>query len=171
MNNIGPSATSRAAASYSAAYSYLGHRWMTTFRSAEDVKTSLAMIRGYSREMGHELKARTSTPPYINVKEDRDGAFAESKQFLDSYYSVDYRQDMLRLWVSGDATVIQVQSTYIPAPAPLGMMPSPAWAIDCFNSRAWRLMFAIVSMAASAGLSITSCLPSTAIAARLRSLV
>jgi hypothetical protein len=58
MNNIGPSATSRAAASYSAAYSYLGHRWMTTFRSAEDVKTSLAMIRGYSREMGHELKAR-----------------------------------------------------------------------------------------------------------------
>jgi hypothetical protein len=46
---------------------------------------------------------------------------------------------MLRLWVSGDATVIQVQSTYILAPALLGMMPSPAWAIDCFNSRAWRL--------------------------------
>jgi hypothetical protein len=41
------------------------------------------------------------------------------------------------------------------APPLLGMMPSPARAIDCFNSRAWRLVFAIVSMAASAGLSIT----------------
>jgi hypothetical protein len=94
-----------------------------------------------------------------------------SPPFLDSYYSVDYRQDMLRLWVSGDATVIQVQSTYILAPALLGIMPSPAWAIEGFNSRAWRLMFAIVSMAASVGLSITFCLPSTAIAACLRSLV
>jgi hypothetical protein len=37
--------------------------------------------------------------------------FAEAKQFLDGYYSVDYRQEMLRLWVRGDATVIQVQST------------------------------------------------------------
>ena len=26
---------------------------MTTFKSPEDVQTSLAMIRGYSREMGH----------------------------------------------------------------------------------------------------------------------
>src|SRR5262249_42496709 len=45
--------------------------------------------------------------------------------------------------LSGDATVIQVQSTYILAADLLGMMPSRAWAIDCLNPRAWGLMFAI----------------------------
>ena len=64
---------------------------MTTFKSPEDVQTSLAMIRGYSREMGHELKPDFEVAIYhnINVNEDRDGAFAESKRFLDSYYSVE----------------------------------------------------------------------------------
>ena len=82
----------------------LGDGWMTTFKSPEDVQTSLAMIRGYSREMGHELKPDFEVAIYdnINVNEDRDGAFAESKRFLDSYYSVDYRQDMLRLWVAAE---------------------------------------------------------------------
>src|SRR5262249_4537270 len=45
--------------------------------------------------------------------------------------------------LSGDATVIQVQSTYIRAPDLLGMMPGRAWAIDCLNPRSWGLMFAI----------------------------
>src|SRR5215831_11958982 len=45
--------------------------------------------------------------------------------------------------LSGDSTVIKVQSTYILAPDLLGMMPSRAWAIDCLNPRAWGLMFAI----------------------------
>jgi 2-polyprenyl-6-methoxyphenol hydroxylase-like FAD-dependent oxidoreductase len=45
--------------------------------------------------------------------------------------------------LSGDAMVIGVQSTDILAPALIGMMPSPAWAIDCLNPRSWGLMFAI----------------------------
>ena len=45
--------------------------------------------------------------------------------------------------LSGDARVIQVQSTYILAPDLLGLMPSQAWAIDCLNPRSWGLMFAI----------------------------
>jgi len=45
--------------------------------------------------------------------------------------------------LSGDATVIQVQSTYIHAPDLLGMMPSRAWAVECLNPRSWGLMFAI----------------------------
>ena len=70
------------------------------------------MIRGYSREMGHELKPGFEVAIYhnINVNEDRDGAFAESKRFLDSYYSVDYRQDMLRLWVAAGSPTQGVQS-------------------------------------------------------------
>ena len=44
---------------------------------------------------------------------------------------------------SGDAMVMQVQSTYILAPDLLGAMPNRAWAIYCLNSRSWGLTFAI----------------------------
>ncbi len=36
----------------------------------------------------------------INVNENREAAFAESKKFLDSYYSVDYHRDFLEMWVA-----------------------------------------------------------------------
>ena len=80
----------------------LADGWMTTFKSPEEVQTSLAMIREYARELGHEPKPDFEVAIYhnINVDEDRDRAFAEAKRFLDSYYSVDYRQDMLKLWVA-----------------------------------------------------------------------
>jgi alkanesulfonate monooxygenase SsuD/methylene tetrahydromethanopterin reductase-like flavin-dependent oxidoreductase (luciferase family) len=80
----------------------LGDGWMTTWKSPEDVQTSLAMIRGYARETGRELQLDFAVAVYhnINVDEDRDRAFAEAKRFLDSYYSVDYRRDMLELWVA-----------------------------------------------------------------------
>jgi FAD binding domain len=45
--------------------------------------------------------------------------------------------------LSGDARVIEVQSTDILAPDLLGVMPSRAWAIDCLNPRSWGLVFAI----------------------------
>jgi len=62
----------------------LGDGWMTTFKSPEDVQTSLAMIREYAREMGHELKPDFEVAIYhnINVDEDRDRALAEAKRFL-----------------------------------------------------------------------------------------
>jgi len=90
----------------------LGDGWMTTFKSPEDVQTSLAMIREYAREMGHELKPDFEVAIYhnINVDQDRDRAFAEAKRFLDSYYSVDYRQDMLKLWVAAGSPAQCVQS-------------------------------------------------------------
>jgi alkanesulfonate monooxygenase SsuD/methylene tetrahydromethanopterin reductase-like flavin-dependent oxidoreductase (luciferase family) len=90
----------------------LGDGWMTTFKSPEEVQTSLAMIRGYAREIGHELKPDFEVAIYhnINVNEDRDAAFAESKRFLDSYYSVDYRPDMLRLWVAAGSPTQCVES-------------------------------------------------------------
>ena len=90
----------------------LGDGWMTTWKSPEDVQTSLAMIRGYAREMGRELKSDFEVAIYhnINVNEDRDRAFAESKRFLDSYYSVDYHPDRLKLWVAAGSPRQCVQS-------------------------------------------------------------
>jgi 2-polyprenyl-6-methoxyphenol hydroxylase-like FAD-dependent oxidoreductase len=43
----------------------------------------------------------------------------------------------------GDAAVMQAQSTFIRAPRLLGMMPGPAWAIDCISPRNRGLVFAI----------------------------
>jgi 2-polyprenyl-6-methoxyphenol hydroxylase-like FAD-dependent oxidoreductase len=45
--------------------------------------------------------------------------------------------------LKGDTAVVAAQSSYIRAPALLSMMTSPAWAIDCINSRCCGLMFAI----------------------------
>ena len=99
----------------------LGDGWMTTFKSPEEVQTSLAMIRGYAREMRHELTTGFEVVIYhnINVNEDRDAALAESKRFLDSYYSVDYRPDMLQRWVAAGspAQCIQTLQEYIHAGA------------------------------------------------------
>src|SRR6516165_3402270 len=61
----------------------LGDGWMTTFKSPEDVQTSLAMTREYAREMVHELKPDFEIAIYHNINVDR--AFAEAKRFLDSY--------------------------------------------------------------------------------------
>ena len=70
------------------------------------------MIRGYSREMGHDPSPGFEVAIYhnINVDEDRGRAFAEAKRFLDSYYSVDYRQDMLELWVAAGSPAQCVRS-------------------------------------------------------------
>ena len=90
----------------------LGDGWMTTFKSPEDVESSLAMSGEYAREMGHKLKPDFEVAIYhnINVNEDRDRAFAEAKRFLDRYHSVDYRQDMLKLWVAAGSPAQCVQS-------------------------------------------------------------
>jgi 2-polyprenyl-6-methoxyphenol hydroxylase-like FAD-dependent oxidoreductase len=45
--------------------------------------------------------------------------------------------------LSGDRHLVEVQSTHILAPSLLGLMPGPAWAIDCINPRSCGLVFAI----------------------------
>jgi alkanesulfonate monooxygenase SsuD/methylene tetrahydromethanopterin reductase-like flavin-dependent oxidoreductase (luciferase family) len=80
----------------------LGDGWMTTGKTPADVRESLAMIRGYARELGRELQSDFEVCIYhnINVNEDREAALAESKQFLDSYYTVDYSREFLERWVA-----------------------------------------------------------------------
>jgi alkanesulfonate monooxygenase SsuD/methylene tetrahydromethanopterin reductase-like flavin-dependent oxidoreductase (luciferase family) len=99
----------------------LGDGWMTTLKPPEDVARSLAMIRGYAREMGQEPKPDFEVAIYhnINVNEDRDRAIAESKRFLDSYYAVDYRQQVLDLWVAAGSPTqcIETLKSYVDAGA------------------------------------------------------
>src|SRR5438477_718733 len=76
--------------------------WMTTAKTPEDLSDSLAMILKFAKEMGRKLTDDFEVALYynINVNEDRNAAFAESKKFLDSYYTVDYAAPFLNNWVA-----------------------------------------------------------------------
>ncbi len=80
----------------------LGDGWMTTFFQPPDVRRSLEMIRAYAKDCGRTLGDDFEVCVYynINVNEDRAAALAESKRFLDAYYSVDYHRDALMAWVA-----------------------------------------------------------------------
>ncbi|HLZ70708.1 MAG TPA: LLM class flavin-dependent oxidoreductase [Dehalococcoidia bacterium] len=80
----------------------LGDGWMVTAKTPEEVKQSLALIRGFAKEQGRELGPDFEVCVYynFNVNEDRDAALDESKRFLDSYYSVDYHPAFLERWVA-----------------------------------------------------------------------
>jgi alkanesulfonate monooxygenase SsuD/methylene tetrahydromethanopterin reductase-like flavin-dependent oxidoreductase (luciferase family) len=80
----------------------LGDGWMTTFKTPEDLRRSLDMIRGFAKDYGRELGDDFEVAVYhnINVNENRESALEESKRFLDSYYGVDYHRDALKLWVA-----------------------------------------------------------------------
>ena len=49
----------------------------------------------------------------INVNEDREAAFQESKQYLDQYYSLDFKRGAIENWVahgSPEQCIQQLQS-------------------------------------------------------------
>jgi alkanesulfonate monooxygenase SsuD/methylene tetrahydromethanopterin reductase-like flavin-dependent oxidoreductase (luciferase family) len=79
-----------------------GDGWMTTGNTPESFAEHLATIRRYANETGRDLGPHFEACLYynINVNEDREAAFAESKQFLDTYYTTDYPRPYLENWVA-----------------------------------------------------------------------
>src|SRR5258708_38985279 len=75
---------------------------MTTLHPSQSLAQSLASIRHYAQEEGRELGPHFEVCLYynINVNEDREAAFQESKHFLDTYYSVDYPPPRVELGVA-----------------------------------------------------------------------
>jgi alkanesulfonate monooxygenase SsuD/methylene tetrahydromethanopterin reductase-like flavin-dependent oxidoreductase (luciferase family) len=79
-----------------------GDGWMTTGDTPKSFAENLATIRRYAQEMGRDLGPAFEACLYfnINVNEDREAAIAESKQFLDTYYTTDYPRSYLENWVA-----------------------------------------------------------------------
>ena len=80
----------------------LGDGWMTTFQPPQIVREYMADIRGYAADAGRDLPDDFEVAVYynINVNEDRTAALAEAKKYLDAYYTTDYSEAQLNLWVA-----------------------------------------------------------------------
>jgi len=79
-----------------------GDGWMTTGNTPASFTADLATIQRYASEEGRNLSPNFEACLYynINVNEDRQAAFQESKQFLDTYYGVDYPRFFVEHWVA-----------------------------------------------------------------------
>jgi alkanesulfonate monooxygenase SsuD/methylene tetrahydromethanopterin reductase-like flavin-dependent oxidoreductase (luciferase family) len=75
--------------------------WQTSLWDPQDVAWRIEDIRQKVRQAGRD-PARLETHLYhnINVNEDRQAALDESKQFLDTYYSMDYSPEWVAGWVA-----------------------------------------------------------------------
>ena len=80
----------------------LGDGWMTTFQPPQIVREYMADIRGHAADAGRDLPDDFEVAVYynINVNEDREAALAEAKKYLDAYYTTDYSEAQLNLWVA-----------------------------------------------------------------------
>ena len=80
----------------------LGDGWMTTFQPPQIVREYMSDIRGHAADAGRDLPDDFEVAVYynINVNEDRQAALAEAKKYLDAYYTTDYSEAQLNLWVA-----------------------------------------------------------------------
>lgn len=73
--------------------------WETSIPHPDDVRRRLEYLREYLAEQGRDEESfETHLYHNININEDRDAALAESKRFLDLYYSMDYDMDYVDAW-------------------------------------------------------------------------
>ena len=79
-----------------------GDGWMTVVRTPEEFRQSLPMIRRYAEEAGRRLPETFEVCLYynINVNEDAQAAYDESKEVLDRYYDVDWTEAYHRAWTA-----------------------------------------------------------------------
>ena len=75
--------------------------WQTSISDPEDVAWRLNDVREKAREMGRNPdEIETHLYHNINVNDDRDAALAESKRFLDIYYSEDMATTRVESWTA-----------------------------------------------------------------------
>ncbi|MCC6775693.1 MAG: LLM class flavin-dependent oxidoreductase [Hyphomicrobiales bacterium] len=75
--------------------------WMTHSVSPAGFRRSWEFILRVGREAGRDMSGFDNVVyHHINVNEDREAALADSKRFLDLYYSADYSRERLESWLT-----------------------------------------------------------------------
>jgi alkanesulfonate monooxygenase SsuD/methylene tetrahydromethanopterin reductase-like flavin-dependent oxidoreductase (luciferase family) len=75
--------------------------WMTHSVSPEGFRRSWEFILQAGRDHGRDMSGFDNVLyHHINVNDDKDAALADSKKFLDLYYSADYSKERLEAWLT-----------------------------------------------------------------------
>lgn len=75
--------------------------WQTSISDPADLAWRLSDIREQAIELGRDPDTiETHLYHNININEDREEALAESKRFLDLYYTTDFTRERLESWVA-----------------------------------------------------------------------
>lgn len=79
-----------------------GDGWMTSATTPESLAANIARLHRYASEEGYNLGPNFEVCLYYNihVNEDREAAFQETKQFLDTYYTTEFPRPFLENWVA-----------------------------------------------------------------------
>jgi alkanesulfonate monooxygenase SsuD/methylene tetrahydromethanopterin reductase-like flavin-dependent oxidoreductase (luciferase family) len=79
----------------------LADGWQTAISDPADLAWRLQDIREQAAEAGRDPKSiETHLYHNININPDREAALAESKRFLDLYYTTDFTRERLESWVA-----------------------------------------------------------------------
>jgi len=79
----------------------LADGWMTHSVTPEGFQRSWDYILQAGRDVGRDMSGFDNVLyHHINVNDDRDDALADSKKFLDLYYSADYGRERLESWLT-----------------------------------------------------------------------
>ncbi len=79
----------------------LADGWMTTMVTPQTFGERLQTILDARAELGKDTASFDNTLYYnVNINEDKEAAFNESKKFLDAYYSRDWPKEIVDLWVA-----------------------------------------------------------------------
>ncbi len=81
---------------------HLGDGWMTVaIGPISEFVEMRRRIAEYASEYGRTFDGFPCSVYYnINIQEDKEAAFEESKKYLDMYYSMNYRPEVVRNWVA-----------------------------------------------------------------------
>jgi len=108
----------------------LGDGWMTTANPAPDFGELRRRVLEYAGEYGRSFDELPCSLYYnININEDREAAFQESKKYLDQYYSIDYKREVVENWVAlgPPEQCIQQLQTFVDAGATDILLRFPSW--------------------------------------------
>ena len=75
--------------------------WQTTFTTPEAFRLAWERIERQAQEIGRDVSKMPRCLYYnCHINEDRRAAFRESKESLDAYYTTDFMEQQLNVWVA-----------------------------------------------------------------------
>ena len=109
----------------------MGDGWMTTGTGpVSDFVEMRRRIFEYASDYGRSFEDRPCSVYYnININEDAEAAFDEAKRYLDQYYSISYRPEVVKNWVAlgSPKDCINQIGAYVDAGATDILLRIPSW--------------------------------------------